>query len=197
MPPGRSPQSATSSASGPRPTWEPESTRSPPGWPGAEPRQAQAPGSGPGPARPAKPRRRVAGGERGGPRAAHLLVPAAAGRLHGRQRRQRQGHGAAGLREGGRTSELKGRGRRGRGVAERYARRGVRRAAAGAGTLSSGTERRRRGSAAAPGEEAGTTTTTTLLRRRPAPSAPRPAPPRRAAPLAPAPGSRLSAGFPS
>lgn len=83
----------------------------PPGWP--EPRQAQAPGSGPGPARPAKPRRRVAGGGRGG--ASHLLVPAAAGRLHGRQRRQRQGHGAAGLREGGRARELIRRGRRGGG----------------------------------------------------------------------------------
>lgn len=62
-----------------------------------------------------KPRRRVAGGGRGRPRAAHLLVPGAAGRLHGCQRCQRQGHGAAGLREGARTSELKGRGRRGRG----------------------------------------------------------------------------------
>lgn len=57
----------------------------------------------------------MAGGGRGGPRAAHLLVPGAAGRLHGCQRCQRQGHGAAGLREGAQTSELKGRGRRGRG----------------------------------------------------------------------------------
>lgn len=117
MPLGRSPKSATSSASGPRPTWEPGLTRFRPAGPSRDrPRPrgpAQAPGSGPGPVRPAQPGRRVAGGGRGGLGAAHLLVPSAAGRLHGRQRRQRQSHGAAGLREGGRARELNERGCRG------------------------------------------------------------------------------------
>lgn len=107
--------------------------------------------------------------------AAHLLVPVAAGWLHRRQSRQRQRHGAAGCREGGRASKLKGRGRCGLGAS----RGRLGRAWGGSRwppplpgqPLSSGSERRRRrrrrGSDAVPGEEAGTTTTT--LRRRPAP----------------------------
>lgn len=114
-------------------------------------------------------------GEGGHLGAAHLLVPVAAGWLHRRQSRQRQRHGAAGCREGGRASKLKGRGRCGLGAS----RGRLGRAWGGSRwppplpgqPLSSGSERRRRrrrrGSDAVPGEEAGTTTTT--LRRRPAP----------------------------